>query len=89
MVNKKNIATIMSINKVKTLTVKIQSKVSHSKYGKIIKKDKTFQVHNTHYDTPQIGDIILVAQTKPISKNKTWKVVSLLHVSNAPFMINE
>lgn len=89
MVNKKIIATIINVNKVKTLTVKIQLKVSHSKYGKTIKKDKTFQVHNTHYDTPQIGDIILIAQTKPISKNKTWRVVSLLDVSNVPFMINE
>ena len=59
----------------KTITVKIERKVKHHLYGKIIKRATKVHAHDENNDA-SIGDVVSVKECRPISKNKTWILVS-------------
>ena len=59
----------------KTITVKIERKVKHPLYGKVIKRATKVHAHDENNDA-SIGDVVSVKQCRPISKNKTWILVS-------------
>jgi len=61
----------------KTVSVLIERRVKHPLYGKIIKKFAKYLAHdeNNQY---KVGDQVVIAETKPISKNKAWIVQSLV-----------
>ncbi len=59
----------------KTIVVKVTRFVEHSKYGKRIKKTKTYKAHDENNEK-KIGDIVEIEETRPISKDKTFKVIS-------------
>jgi small subunit ribosomal protein S17 len=61
----------------KSIKVAIDYKVKHPKYGKYIKKRTTLGVHDEH-DKSDVGDTVEVAQCRPISKTKSWRLVNLL-----------
>lgn len=60
----------------KSVTVLIERRVKHPLLGKIVKKFKKYRAHdeNNQY---KAGDIVVITETKPISKTKTWIVKSL------------
>ena len=59
----------------KTITVKIERKVKHPLYGKVIKRATKVHAHDENNDA-SIGDVVSVKECQPISKNKTWILVS-------------
>ena len=59
----------------KTITVKIERKVKHPLYGKVIKRATKVHAHDENNDA-SIGDEVSVKECRPISKNKTWILVS-------------
>ena len=59
----------------KTITVKIERKVKHHLYGKVIKRATKVHAHDENNDA-SIGDVVSVKECRPISKNKTWILVS-------------
>ena len=59
----------------KTITVKIERKVKHPLYGKVIKRATKVHAHDEKNDA-SIGDVVSVKECRPISKNKTWILVS-------------
>ena len=59
----------------KTITVKIDRKVKHPLYGKVIKRATKVHAHDENNDA-SIGDVVSVKECRPISKNKTWILVS-------------
>ena len=59
----------------KTITVKIERKVKHPLYGKVIKRATKVRAHDENNDA-SIGDVVSVKECRPISKNKTWILVS-------------
>ncbi len=61
----------------KTVSVLIERRVKHPLYGKIIKKFAKYLAHdeNNQY---KVGDQVVIAETKPISKSKAWIVQSLV-----------
>jgi small subunit ribosomal protein S17 len=59
----------------KTITVKIERKVKHPLYGKVIKRATKVHAHDENNDA-SIGDLVSVKECRPISKNKTWILVS-------------
>lgn len=61
----------------KTLTVLVNRKVKHSFYGKIITRSKKYHVHDENNEG-QIGDTVLIEESKPISKTKTWKLAKFI-----------
>ena len=60
----------------KSVTVLIERRVKHPLLGKIVKKFNKYRAHdeNNQYKS---GDVVVIVETKPISKTKTWVVLSL------------
>jgi len=68
----------------KTITVKIERKVKHPTYSKIMKRSTKVHAHDEE-NSAKIGDIVTVQECRPISKSKTWKLISNLQsVKSAP-----
>jgi len=61
----------------KTITVLIERKVKHPIYGKFLKKSKKYAAHDEKNEC-NIGDIVKIMETRPISKNKCWRLVEIL-----------
>ncbi len=59
----------------KTIVVKVTRRVRHSFYKKIIKKSKKYSVHD-ELNEFKIGDNVKIQECRPISKNKTWNVIT-------------
>ena len=68
---------VVSNNMNKSLIVTVENKYSHSTYGKILKKTKRFMAHD-HYTKCNIGDIVLISESRPLSKKKCWVVTQIL-----------
>tara|TARA_B100001113_G_C20669340_1_gene431469 strand:+ start:135 stop:416 length:282 start_codon:yes stop_codon:yes gene_type:complete len=59
----------------KTITVKIERKVKHPTYSKIMKRSTKVHAHDED-NMAKVGDIVTVQECKPYSKSKTWKLLS-------------
>ena len=75
---------IVTSNKMqKTVVVTVQRRTAHAKYGKIVNQRKKFKAHAEDHDYParitiQEGDKVRIAETKPTSGDKRWRVVEVL-----------
>jgi small subunit ribosomal protein S17 len=58
----------------KTIVVKVTRFVEHKKYGKRIKKTKKYKAHDENNEK-KIGDMVEIEETKPMSKDKHFKVI--------------
>jgi len=58
----------------KTITVRIERKVKHPLYGKVMKRATKVHAHDEN-NSASIGDVVTVKECRPISKNKTWVLV--------------
>ena len=67
------IGRVTSTKTDKTVTVLVERKVKHPLYGKIIRRSKTYHAHDEKNEY-ELGDIVRIEETKPISKTKTWAV---------------
>lgn len=59
-----------------TIVVMVERKVKHLKYGKYTKKTTKLHAHTTK--PINIGDVVRLRETKPISKNKCWELVAVV-----------
>lgn len=73
-VRKTKKGTVVSNKMEKTVVVKVERTMQHPRYGKIVKRAKKFYAHST-MDGLQIGDTVVIAETRPLSKLKRWQVV--------------
>lgn len=64
----------------KSITVKIERLVKHPMYGKYIKRSTKYMAHDEINQAKQ-GDVVSIISCKPLSKNKTFKLVSVLERS--------
>ena len=77
----KNVRTlqnrVVSDKSDKTVTVYVERKVRHPLYGKIIRKSTKIHAHdeNNQY---KIGDVVVIAESRPLSKTKSWVVLKLV-----------
>jgi small subunit ribosomal protein S17 len=55
----------------KTITVRIERKVKHPLYGKVMKRASKVHAHDEN-NSASIGDVVTVKECRPISKSKTW-----------------
>ena len=72
--------TVTSDKTDKTVTVKVERRVKHPLYGKIIKRSKNYHAHDEKNEYV-VGDKVRIEETKPISKTKTWAVIDRLAAS--------
>ena len=75
------IGKVVSANMQDTVNVEVVRVIAHPVYKKRIKKHKKFLSHVTEV-SPKIGDVVRIIATKPISKNKRWRVSEILQESN-------
>jgi small subunit ribosomal protein S17 len=61
----------------KTVVVETVTRVPHAKFGKIVKQVKKFYVHDED-GKAQVGDVVRITETRPISKLKRWRLVEIL-----------
>lgn len=61
----------------KSIVVNVERKVKHLKYGKFIKKTSTFMAHDEKNECG-IGDLVTITETRPLSKNKNWRLKQIL-----------
>ena len=60
----------------KTITVKVERKVKHPLYGKVIKRATKVHAHD-ETNSASIGDVVSVKECRPISKTKSWKLLKV------------
>lgn len=61
----------------KTITVAIEDHVKHPLYGKIVKRTYKLKAHDENNEC-RIGDTVKVMETRPLSKDKRWRIVSII-----------
>ena len=61
----------------KTITVAIEDHVKHPLYGKIVKRTYKLKAHDENNECG-IGDIVKVMETRPLSKDKRWRLVQII-----------
>jgi len=61
----------------KTITVKVERRLGHPLYSKSIKKSKKFMAHDEKNEC-QVGDTVRIMETRPLSKNKRWRLVEII-----------
>ena len=74
---KERIGIVTSNKMEKTITVAVLRKEKHPIYGKFVKKTTKFSAHDEINDCG-IGDTVKIMETRPLSKNKRWRLVEII-----------
>ena len=61
----------------KTITVKIESRIKHPLYGKVMSRSSKVKAHDEN-NTAGIGDFVVIAETRPLSATKNWRLVEIV-----------
>jgi len=76
--NRKERIGVVKSNKMdKTVVVVVNTLITHPKYKKIIKRNASFKAHD-EANTCQIGDKVKIVETRPLSKDKRWRVTEII-----------
>ena len=76
-IRKSRIGVVVSNKMTKTVVVKVERRVADRKYGKIVMKAEKYKAHDEKQEC-QIGDRVRMVETRPLSKDKRWRVVEIL-----------
>jgi small subunit ribosomal protein S17 len=71
------IGKVVSDKRSKTITVLIERRTKHELYGKIVAKSSKYHAHDEN-DEYKTGDVVEIAESRPISKTKSWVVTRLV-----------
>ncbi|HNL06727.1 MAG: 30S ribosomal protein S17 [Chitinophagales bacterium] len=74
---KQRIGVVHSNKMQKTITVTVERKIKHPIYGKYLKKSKKYFAHDENNDC-HVGDVVRIMETRPLSKNKCWRLVEII-----------
>jgi small subunit ribosomal protein S17 len=74
---KERIGLVASNKMDKSITVVVERKVKHPMYGKFVKKSTKFMAHDEKNEC-NIGDTVRIMETRPLSKNKCWRLVEII-----------
>ncbi len=74
---KERTGTVVSNKMEKSITVEVKRKVKHPIYGKFVNKTTKFVAHDETNDCNS-GDTVKIAETRPLSKTKRWRVVEII-----------
>lgn len=76
-VRKVRVGKVVSNKMDKTVVVAVERKVPHALYNKPMVSTKRFKAHDENNEC-QIGDTVKIVETRPLSKDKCWRVVEIL-----------
>lgn len=74
---KTEVGTVVSDKMQKTVVVAVKDSVKHPLYNKIVKRTVKFKAHDENNDCG-IGDKVKIMETRPLSKDKNWRVVEII-----------
>ncbi|HPC97416.1 MAG TPA: 30S ribosomal protein S17 [Bacteroidales bacterium] len=74
---KERIGVVVSNKMDKSIVVAVKRKVKHPIYGKFVNKTKKMMAHDEE-NSCKIGDTVRIAETRPLSKNKNWRLVEII-----------
>jgi 30S ribosomal protein S17 len=74
---KTRIGKVVSDKMDKTIVVAVETSVKHKEYGKILKRTYKLKAHDENNEC-QIGDKVKVMETRPLSKDKRWRLVEII-----------
>lgn len=69
---------VVTSNKMdKSITVKVEWKEKHPKYGKYVTKSKKYHAHDEKNECNE-GDVVRIMETRPLSRTKTWRLIQIV-----------
>ena len=74
---KSRIGFVVSDKMEKTVVVEVEDRVKHPLYGKVLRKSSKVKAHDEQ-NAAGIGDRVLIAETRPMSATKRWRIVEIL-----------
>jgi small subunit ribosomal protein S17 len=74
---KERVGVVVSDKMDKTITVKVTRAIRHPVYNKMMKTATKFKAHDEK-ETANIGDTVRIAETRPMSKTKRWRLVEVI-----------
>ena len=74
---KERVGLVVSNKMDKSVVVAVERRVKHAIYGKFVKKTSKFMAHDDKNDC-NVGDTVKIMETKPLSKNKNWRLVEII-----------
>ena len=74
---KTRVGKVVSNKMDKTIVVAIKTKVRHPLYGKMVNRTRQFKAHDENNECG-IGDTVKIMETRPISKDKRWRLVEII-----------
>ena len=74
---KTRVGKVVSDKMDKTIVVAIETNVKHSLYNKIVRRTVKFKAHDENNEC-RIGDKVLIMETRPLSKDKNWRLVEII-----------
>lgn len=74
---KERVGVVVSDKMEKTVVVAVADLVAHPLYGRTVKRTVTFKAHNEE-NQAHAGDRVRISETRPLSKDKRWRVVEIL-----------
>jgi small subunit ribosomal protein S17 len=74
---KERIGRVVSNKMTKSITIAVDRKVKHAIYGKFMKKTTKLMAHDEKNEAG-IGDTVRIMETRPLSKNKRWRLVEII-----------
>jgi len=75
------VGTVVAKKSAKTLRVQVERLERHPLYRKTVKRKKIFLVHDEH-DKCQVGDVVRIVETRPISRLKRWRVAKIIGLAS-------
>lgn len=74
---KTRVGVVVSDARARTITVKLERRTRHPRYGKIVRTATKVHAHDQD-NTARNGDRVLIMETRPLSKTKRWRLVEVL-----------
>ncbi len=74
---KVRVGVVVSDSRDKTITVEVPNLTAHPRYDKVVRRSTKFHVHDETNDA-NVGDRVQIVETRPISKQKRWRLVEIL-----------
>ena len=74
---KSRVGQVVSDVQDKTIVVEVERRTSHKRYKKVVKSRKRYAAHDEQ-NQAKIGDVVRISETRPISKNKCWRLVEII-----------
>ena len=74
---KSRVGQVVSDVQNKTIIVEVERRTSHKRYKKVVKSRKRYAAHD-ETNQAKVGDVVRISETRPISKNKCWRLVEII-----------